>query len=163
MSAQKILIIVLVVLVVIFVITIGIGGCHGGGDSDDAGAVKALKGLQGNRFLRVGDKATSTCVADSTGRILQVTGTCTVTLAKRAFFRSTTRVAFHRCINPPTCSVAGAFPFFQVAVRPKKGPDQDEQIAGEQCFGTAINRAGGTMTFTSSNTVIVLQQQGCPG
>jgi hypothetical protein len=163
MSAQKILIIVLVVLVVIFVITVGVGGCHGGGKSDDAGAVKALKGLQGNRFLRIGDKATTTCaVLDPDGRILRVAGECAVTLAKRAFFRTSTRIAFRRCIDPPGCQAPSAFPIFQVLVNPKDGPQQDEQLLGERCFGSAINRSGGTMTLRSANTTIVLQQQGCP-
>ena len=171
MSAQKILIIVLVVLVVIFVITVGIGGCHGGGNSDDPGAVKALKGLQGKRFLRIGDKARveppqppSTCaVLDPEGRVLRVNGACTITLEKRAFFRTSTRIAFRRCTDPPLCQAQPVlFPLFQVRVVPKSGPEQDEQLLGETCFGTAINRAGGTMTLTTANTTIVLQQQGCP-
>lgn len=169
MSAQKILIIVLVVLVVIFVITIGVGGCHGGGDSDDPGAVKALKGLQGKRFLKIGDKATTTCpVLDQNGRVLRVQVACTVTVAKRAFFRKSTRIAFRRCIDPPACQAPPppfprpAFPAFQVSIRPKSGPDQDEDIAGERCFGSAINRAGGTMTLRSVDTTITLQEQGCP-
>ena len=124
MSTQKLLIIVLVVLVVIFVITVGIGGCHGGGDTDDAGAVSALKGLQGNRFLEIGDKATTTCTVgqDMLGRqTLTVTGTCDVRFEKRAFFRRSTRVAFRRCTNPPECEPSPFPPLFLVSVKPKDG------------------------------------------
>lgn len=160
MSAQKILIIVLVVLVVIFVITIGVGGCHGGGDSDDPGAVKSLKGLQGNRFLTIGDKASigppppaPTCaVTGPDGRVLRVDGECTITLGKRAFFRKSTRVVLQ-----PSGRV-------RVRVRPKKGPDQDETVTNE-CFGTAINRAGGTITLTplsSPAPTVTLLRMACP-
>lgn len=154
MSAQKILIIVLVVLVVIFVITVGIGGCHGGGDSDDPGAVKALKGLQGNRFLEIGDKASvnpPTCGLPG-AQALTANPTCVVTFEKRAFFRRSTRVVFQS--NRP----------MRVVVNPKDGPLQDETIGASECFATAVNHSGGTVTLTSLIGVatVTLLRQACP-
>lgn len=153
MSAQKILIIVLVVLVVIFVITIGAGGCHGGGDSDDPGAVKALKGLQGNRFLDIGDKATvnpPTCGQPGV-QVLSVNPTCVVTFEKRAFFRRSTRVAF-RATKP-----------LRVVVDPKDGPKQNETLGILECFATAVNHSGGTMTLISLGgaATVALQKAPC--
>jgi hypothetical protein len=153
-SAQKLLIVVLVALVVIFVITVGIGGCHGGGDTDDAGAVSALKGLQGNRFLEIGDKA----IAPPPGcgspdaNTLTVNGTCVVTFEKRAFFRRSTRVVF--VANKP----------MRVIIDPNDGPRQDEQLRALECFASAVNRSGGTMTLTSLSGVatVSLVRQGCP-
>jgi hypothetical protein len=154
MSAQKILIIVLVVLVVIFAITVGIGGCHGGGDSDDAGAVKALKGLQGNRFLEIGDKASvspPTCGAPG-AQTLTANPTCVVTFEKRAFFRRSTRVVFRA--NKP----------MRVIINPEDGPQQDEQIGILECFASAVNRSGGTMTLTSLSgaATVTLLREPCP-
>jgi hypothetical protein len=154
MSAQKILIIVLVVLVVIFVITIGVGGCHGGGDSDDPGAIKSLKGLQGNRFLTIGDKATVSPSSCGGPQTLTANPTCVVTFQKRAFFRRSTRVAVH------------ANRALRVIINPKDGPRQDESIGPFECFGSAVNRSGGTMTLIASTglaTVVTLRQQACPG
>lgn len=145
------MIIVLVVLVVIFVITLGIGGCHGGGDTDDAGAVRALKGLQGNRFLEIGDKASvdpPDCEIQS--RRLQVTGSCRITFAKRAFFRRSTRV------------VLSATAAMGVIIDPNDGPTQNEQLAASECFASAVSRSGGTMTLSSPSATVFLLQQGCP-
>jgi hypothetical protein len=152
-SAQKILIIVLVVLVVIFVITVGIGGCHGSGrpDPNDAGFVGALKGLQGNRFLEIGEDTSTTCqVLDA--QTLRVNGTCAVNFEERAFFRRSTRVVFQT--NAP----------LRVIVNPNDGPRQDEQLPtdGKFCFGSAVNRSGGTMTLTGNNVTVVLLRQACP-
>jgi hypothetical protein len=152
-SAQKLLIIVLVILVVIFVITIGIGGCHGSGNSDDAGAVKALKGLQGNRFLVIGDKASAdppNCGVPG-AETLTVNGTCVITFEKRAFFRRSTRV------------VLRANKAMRVMIAPNDGPRQDELLGPLECFGSAINHSGGTMTLTSPpNTTVALLRTGCP-
>jgi hypothetical protein len=152
-SAQKLLIIVLVALVVIFVITVGIGGCHGGGDTDDAGAVRALKGLQGNRFLEIGDKASAPppgCGSPD-ANTLTVNGMCVVTFEKRAFFRRSTRVVFRA--NKP----------MRVIINPNDGPRQDEQLGVLECFASAVNRSGGTMTLTVVGSATVsLLQQGCP-
>jgi hypothetical protein len=160
---QKLLIALLVALVVIFVITIGIGGCHASGsgkDPDHPGAVGGLKGLQGKRFLELGDKATATC-APPGAVTFTVNGTCTITVEKRAFFRTSTRIIFRRCIDPPSCQTPSTFSFFVVSVVPKNGPTETDQVAGKRCFATAIDHAGGTMTLTGSAT-ITLQRQACP-
>lgn len=159
---QKLMIIVLVALAVIFLITLGIGGCHRSGppDPDRAGFVRSLKGLQGNRFLQIGDKASTTCV-QANAVIVRVNGTCQIFLQKRAFFRRSTRVAFRRCLDA-ACQTLGQFPFpFQVSVNPRKGPTQSDQVGGETCYGTAIGRSGGTITLTG-NATISLQRPGCP-
>ena len=158
---QKLLIIVLVALVVIFLITLGIGGCHGSGkpDAEHAGAVGALKGLQGKHFLKIGDKATASCA--SPGAVtFTVSGSCTITVEKRAFFRTATRIIFRRCTNS-SCQAFTTFTFFQVLVVPKNGPTQNVQLTGKRCFATAIDHAGGTITLNGSAT-IALQKQGCP-
>ena len=152
--SQKLLIIVLVVLVVIFVITVGIGGCHGGGDTDDAGAVSALKGLQGKRFLEIGDKASvspTSCGAPG-AQTLTVNTTCVITFEKRAFFRRSTRVVLQA--NRP----------LRVIIEPKDGPRQDESIGAAECFGSAVNHSGGTMTLISPSGVatVALLRQACP-
>ena len=160
--SQKLLIIVLVVLVVIFLITLGMSACKGSGDPNpgSAGAVDSLKGLQGDRFLEIGDDASTTC-GFVNAVTLTVNGSCAITLEKRAFFRKSTRVVFRRCLNPPTCQSLGAFPPFQVVVNPGEGPNQSDQIGGETCYGTAIGREGGRITLIGTAT-ISLRPPGCP-
>jgi hypothetical protein len=151
--SQKLLIVVLVVIVVIFVITIGIGGCHASGsgkDPDHAGFVGGLKGLQGKRFLKIGDKATvtpNTCAQGPT--TLRVNGVCIVTVEKRAFFRKSTRVAL--VANAP----------ISVFVNPKNGPQVNKAVNG-RCFGSAVDHAGGTIQISGTNATVTLLQQGCP-
>jgi len=150
---QKLMIVVLVVLVVIFLLTLGMSACQGSGEPKPgrAGAVDSLKGLQGNRFLEIGDKASTTC--DQLDAVtLRVTGTCAITLQKRAFFRRSTRVAF--TVNAPT----------RVIINPNDGPRQDVQLPedGKFCFGSAVARSGGTITLASTNATLVLRRQGCP-
>jgi hypothetical protein len=155
MSAQKLMIIVLVALVVIFVITIGIGGCHGSGEPSpkDSGAVGALKGLQGNRFLEIGDKATTTCgqpgPPGSLPARLTVSGQCRITFEERAFFRRSTRVVFR-----PSAGIT-------VFTNPENGEPRTDSVGAGECFASAIDHAGGTMTLFG-NATIVLQRQGCP-
>lgn len=152
MSAQKLLIIALVVLVVIFVLIVGIGSCQGSVNTDGyprgAGPVGALKGLQGNRFLTIGDKATTTCgvVNELT---LTVNGQCEVVFQKRRFFNKSTRVVF-----VPTGSV-------DVTIRPKDGDERTDSVDSGECFGSAVGHAGGTMTLTGSAT-LTLKREGCP-
>lgn len=154
--SQKLLIIVLVVLVVIFVITIGIGGCHASGsgkDPDHAGFVGALKGLQGKRFLKIGDKANvapTGCAQTSTTLRINGNGACIVTLEKRAFFRKSTRVA-----------LVGNAPI-SVFVNPKNGPQLNKAVDAGKCFGSAVDHAGGTIQISGSNATVTLLQQGCP-
>jgi hypothetical protein len=146
---QKLLIIVLVALVVIFVIAVGIGGCHGSGRTDRPGPVNALKGLQGKRFLVIGDKTKATCAGPGAVTFI-VNGVCTITFEKRPFFKTSTRVVF-----VPNASV-------RVLVDPKNGPRQDEQVDQFKCFGSAIDHAGGTMTLIANNATITLLRQACP-
>jgi len=149
-NAQKLMIVVLVALVVIFVITIGIGGCHGSGGTSpkNAGAVDALKGLQGNRFLEIGDKATTTCGQPSPGR-LTVNGQCKISFEERAFFRRSTRVVFR-----PSAGIT-------VFTNPENGDPRTDPVGAGECFASAIDHAGGTMTLFG-NATIFLQRQGCP-
>ena len=152
------MIIVLVVLVVIFVITIGIGGCHDSGppSPNRAGFVGGLKGLQGKRFLEIGDKASAsppTCGVPG-AQTLTFNGTCVITFEKRAFFRRSTRVVL--LPNRP----------MRVIIVPNDGPPQDVQLPddGKFCFASAVNHSGGTMTLTSppGTTTVALLRQGCP-
>ena len=150
------MIILLVVLAVIFLITVGMGGCHSGGRSpNDAGAVKALKGLQGNRFLAIGDKAfvNPPSCGQSGAQALTVNTTCFVTFQKRAFFRKSTRVVFR------------ANRLLRVIVDPKDGPRQDETVGAGECFASAVNHSGGTMTLISPTgaATVLLLRQACPG
>jgi len=160
--SQKLLIVVLVVLVLIFLITLGMAGCHGSRrpDPDHAGVVGALKGLQGKRFLVIGDKASTNCAVIN-AVTLRVNGTCFISLQKRAFFRKSTRVAFRNCVDPPGCTTPSTFPSLRVDVNPRKGPTQSDQVSGERCYGTSIGHAGGTISLTG-NTTIALQREGCP-
>jgi hypothetical protein len=158
MSAQKLMIIALVALAVIFLITLGIGGCHGSGtpNPNRAGFVGALKGLQGKRFLEIGDKASAnppSCGVPG-ANTLTFNGTCVITFDKRAFFRRSTRVVLQP--NRP----------MRVVIAPNDGPRQDVQLPedGDFCFASAVNHSGGTMTLTSppGNTTVALLRQGCP-
>jgi len=151
--SQKLLIVVLVVLVLIFLITLGMAGCHGSGQPTPkrAGAVGALKGLQGSRFLVIGDKASANPPSCGTtgGSTLVVNGSCTITFEKRAFFRRSTRVVFQ-----PSASV-------RVIINPSDGPGLDKQISPSDCFATAVNHSGGTMTLIG-NATLFLRRQACP-
>jgi hypothetical protein len=158
MSAQKLMIIALVALAVIFLITLGIGGCHGSGtpSPNRAGFVGGLKGLQGKRFLEIGDKASAnppSCGVPG-AQTLTVNGTCVITFEKRAFFRKSTRVVLRP--NRP----------MRVIIAPNDGPLQDVQLPedGDFCFASAVNHSGGTMTLTSppGTTTVALLREGCP-
>jgi hypothetical protein len=151
--SQKLMIIVLVVLVVIFLITLGMGGCHSSRTPSPsrAGAVGALKGLQGKRFLVIGDKARANPPSCGTpgGSTLTVNGACIVTFEKRAFFRRSTRAVFRA--NAP----------IHVIVNPNDGPGQNENLSTSECFATSVNHSGGTMTLIGNATVF-LQRSPCP-
>jgi hypothetical protein len=157
--SQKLLIILLVVLALIFLITLGMGGCHGGGGTtpSSAGAVKALKGLQGNRFLEIGDKAfvnPQSCFTSA--QVLTVNTTCFVTFQKRAFFRKSTRVVF-QATRP-----------LKVTIDPGgEGPRLDDKsVAAGDCFAWSINHSGGTMTLTLNSptgpATVFLLRRPCP-
>ena len=154
--SQKLLIILLVVLALIFLITVGMGGCHHGGRSpNNAGFVGALKGLQGNRFLQIGDKAfvedTRTCSVGA--QSLTVNPTCLVIFQKRAFFRKSTRVA----LRPTNRTL-------HVVIEPRDGPRQEETVGPGDCFGSAVSHSGGAMTLTApaGAVAVLLTPEPCP-
>jgi hypothetical protein len=151
------MIIVLVALAVIFAIAVGIGGCHGSTRSGDAGAANGLKGLQGKRFLVIGDKTSTNCTIgqDMFGRqTLTVSSTqCSVFFGKRSFFRKPTRVVF--LTNLPV----------NVSIDPSNGPGQEpKQVNPSDCFASALDHAGGTMTLSriAGSPTITLLRQACP-
>lgn len=152
--SQKLLIILLVVLVVIFVITLGMSACKGSGEPKPgrAGAVDTLKGLQGNRFLEIGDDATTTCNTVNSRRLTVPAAGCSVTLEERAFFRRSTRVAFDA--SAP----------LDVILTPKDGPRQEAHLPheGKFCFGSSVSNDGGTMRLSGNNVTVFLRTQGCP-
>jgi hypothetical protein len=153
------MIILLVVLALIFLITVGMGGCHHGGRTpNDAGAVKSLKGLQGNRFLTIGDKAfvsPGSCWDARAPQVLTVTinTDCFVTFQKRAFFRKSTRVALQS--NRP----------LTVTIDPVDGPRREDPVGAGDCFGSAVSHSGGSMTLESptGTATVLLLRHACPG
>lgn len=149
MSSQKVMIVVLVVLALIFLITLGMGGCHSSRrpDPHHPGAVSALRGLQGNRFLQIGDKASTNCGTPNASA-LTVNGQCVIFFQKRAFFRKSTRVV----LQP-----VGAL---HVTVNPKDGPAQDDPVDPGECYATAVNHSGGSITLTG-NTIVAILRRGC--
>lgn len=152
---NKGLIIALVVIVVLFVVTLAVGAGHrGSADPDHPGFAGGLKGLQGSRFLVIGDKASTTCpVVNTAPTMLSVSGSCAITVEKRSFFSTATRVAF---------DAAG-----QVSVRvDTKGlPEQTGNLPddhGKSCFGTAVDHNGGTITLGAFlATTITLRTAAC--
>jgi hypothetical protein len=153
--SQKLLIIVLVVIVLIFLITLGMSGCQGSDKPKPKSApksVKAFKGLQGNRWLTIGDKATTNCAVLSP-TALRVNGSCTIAFQKRRFFNKSTRVAF-----VPNTSV-------RVIVDPKNGKRQDNSVGPSlevKCYGTAVDHDGGTITLLGNNATLTLRREPCP-
>jgi hypothetical protein len=150
---SKGLIIVLVVIVVLFVATIAIGASHGGSASPDhPGFAGSLKGLQGNRFLTIGDKASTTCpVVNAAPTMLSVFGTCVISIDKRGLFSTSTRVAF---------DANGAV---SVMTEPTSVSAQLPADDGGTCFGSAVDHDGGTITLTAfTATTITVRTSACP-
>jgi hypothetical protein len=150
---NKKVIIVLVVIVVLFVATIAIGASHGSSASPDhPGFAGALKGLQGSRFLTIGDKATTTCpTVGSVPTVLSVSGSCAIFVEKRSLFSSATRVAFDA--NGQVVVVAET----------KSVPAQTSTVDGGKCYGSAVDHNGGTITVSAFfATTITLRTEACP-
>lgn len=154
---QKLLIVLLVVLVVVFAITLALGASHGSGtpSADHPGAAGGLKGLQGGRFLVLGDKASTSCPVTSTNpTVLSVSGSCAISVEKRSLFSTATRVAF---------AASGAV---GVDVQTKGLPDQAGNLPddhGNLCFGSAVDHNGGTITLSAfPSTTITLLTAACP-
>jgi hypothetical protein len=114
--------------------------------------VGALKGLQGKRFLTIGDKASANppeCGPPPVDTLTVSNTPCVITFEKRAFFRRSTRVVFRA--NRP----------ISVVIDPNDGPRQEEQLDALECFASAVNHSGGTMTLSSPSgiaTVLLLRE-----
>jgi hypothetical protein len=150
---SKKLIIVLVAIVVLFVVTIAIGASHGSSASPaHPGFAGALKGLQGSRFLTIGDAATTTCaIVGSAPTVLSVSGSCVISVEKRGLFSSATRVAFD------------ANGQVGVVAETKSVPAQTNTVDGGECYGSAIDHSGGTITLSAfPATTITLRTAACP-
>lgn len=150
---NKGLIILLVVIVVLFVATIAIGASHGGSaDPDHPGFAGSLKGLQGSRFLTIGDNASTSCpVVNTAPTMLSVSGTCVISIDKRGRFSTSTRVAF---------DASGAL---SVTTEPTSVSGQLPTDDGGMCFGSAVDHNGGTITLTAfMTTTITLRTSACP-
>jgi len=153
--SQKLLIVLLVVVAVLFVVTIALGASHGPRSSDDdPDGIGFLDGLQGNHFLRLGDKATTTCqTSDSVTLTVPVSPGCALVVEKRSFFSRPTRVAF--------------IPAGSVIVIPDANgvPAKDTAVDGGKCYASAVDHGGGTITVVSAafaSTTIALQTTPCP-
>jgi hypothetical protein len=151
----KVLIILLVVVAVLFLIAVALGASHGSRRPDDPSGVGFLKGLQGSRFLTLGDKASTTCPVVSTNpTVLSVpAATCVITVEKRSLFSRPTRVAFD----------AGAG--MTVTSDTKSVPNQQNTLPtdGRYCYGSAVAHGGGTITLAPfSSTTITLRTAACP-
>jgi hypothetical protein len=144
---NKKLIIALVVIAVLFVVAIIISASHPSGPSDRPSAVSSLKGLQGNRFLVLGDKASTSCASPGQTAFF-MNGSCTIVLDKRGFFSKSTRVAL---------DLPGGF---VVVTDPNSGATQTVTVSDGGCFGTAIDHSGGSVTLTGVGTVGI-RSSGC--
>jgi hypothetical protein len=150
-SLQKLMIIVLVVIVAVFVATIVMSASHPSGDTDRSSVVSVLKGLGGTHLLRIGDKATTTCAAGPGASDLTLSYGCSITLQKRGFLSSPTKVAFD------------AHGSFYIRTTPKSQPQQTALVKTDDCFGTAIDHGGGTLTFYPvPGATITLRDHACP-
>jgi hypothetical protein len=151
---QKLLIVLLVVVVVLFVVTLALGASHKprSPDDSDPDGIGFLDGLQGNHFLRLGDKATTTCqTSDQVTLNVPVAG-CAIVVEKRSFLSRPTRVVF--------------IPAGNVVVTPEANgvPTKDASVDGGKCYGSAVDHGGGTITVTAvfNPTTITLQTTACP-
>jgi hypothetical protein len=151
------MIVLLVVVAVVFVVTLAMGGSHAPrapNDSDPDG-ISFLGGLQGNRFLRLGDKATTTCpTGDQITLSVPAGGDgCSITVGTRSIFSKPIRVAFVAA-GPVTVTVASK----SVPGRGQQVPDDD----GHDCFMAAVDHGGGTITLVAAfATTITLRTARC--
>ena len=155
--AQKLLVVLLVVVAVVFVVTIALGSSHGprSPDDSDPDGIGFLDGLQGNHFLRIGDRASTDCPTVSTDpTVLSVpTSGCALVVEKRGFFSRPTRVAFDVAgqvvVNATTNGVT---------TKPSTVPDGDHR-----CYASAVDHSGGTISLSAFfATTITLRTAACP-
>lgn len=148
------MIVLLVVVAVVFVVTLALGGSHAPrppGDSSPDG-ISFLGGLQGNRFLRLGDKASTTCpTSDEVTLTVPVSPGCTITVGKRSFFSKPIRVAFD---TPGLVTVT---------VDSKSVPGREQSVGGDHsCFMSAVDHGGGTITLVGAfATTVTLRTAKC--
>lgn len=152
---MKLLVVLLVVVAVVFVVTIALGASHGprSPDDPDPAGIGFLDGLQGNHFLRIGDKASTDCpTVSSEPTVLSVpTSGCTIVVEKRSFFSKPIRVAF---------DVAG-----QAIVTPAANgvTPKPSTVDGGDCYGSAVDHSGGTISVSAFfATTITLRTAACP-
>jgi hypothetical protein len=108
--------------------------------------------LQGNRWLTIGDKATTNCAVVGPTTLRVNNPSCTINFQKRAFFKKSTRVVF---------VPQNGFVF--VNTNPKNGPQLiNKRVNLFQCFASAFDHGGGTMTLSGNNVTLTLLRQGCP-
>jgi hypothetical protein len=151
-DAQKLGIVALIVIVVLFAITLGVGASHDdSGDSDRPDPVEFLEGLKSDRFVEIGDKASTTC-ENPPGELI-VAGTCAIAIDERGFLSKPTRVALH---EPDA--------LLTVQVEQDTGPSQDDVVAPGECFETAIAAKGGTVTLIALGAPVNvdLRAEQCP-
>lgn len=153
---MKVLVVLLVVVAMVFVVTIALGASHGprSPDDPDPDGIGFLDGLQGNHFLRIGDKASTDCPTVSTEpTVLSVpTSGCTLVVEKRSFFSRPTRVAL-----VPAGSVG-------VTATANGVPPEEKSVNGNDCYGLAVDHSGGSISVRAffNATTITLQTSACP-
>jgi hypothetical protein len=151
MDGQKVAIVALVALAMFFVVTRGLAGSHGGGRSDRPDPVEFLKGLQSQRFLDLDDHASTTCGRAGNALEVPAGAACELTLAERGRFGTPTRVVFQ-----PSQSI-------RVRVDPERGASQDVTVDPDECFQSAVDTAGGRMTFGPAPFAVALALTDDPG
>jgi len=147
------MIVLLVVVAIVFVVTLALGGSHGPRQPDDPSGIGFLDGIQGNRFLHLGDKAETTCVTgdQTTLSVPAAPNACAITVGKRSFFSRPTRVVFN---------TGGSI---VVTVDSKNVPGRATSVDGGKCFGSAVDHGGGTITLTAPfATTVTLLTVACP-
>jgi hypothetical protein len=151
MSVQKVMIILLAVIAALYLVTIVMSASHGSQQTDRPSAVSALKGLQGSHFLTLGGDATTNCATGPDPGEVRLWFGCAIAVKGRGFLSSPTRVAFdvHGSVTVRTAA--------------QNEPQQTASANDGDCFGTAIDHGGGTLTFfPSPGTNITLLDHACP-
>lgn len=141
----KLVVVALIVIVGLFVATLLMSASHHSRGDDRPGAASAFKGLQGSHWLTIGHGATTTCAPGPNPGDLKVVSSCEIVVAKRSLLSSPTRVALE---------IPGSL---EVITETSDAPRQDNSVSGE-CYGTAIDHNGGTITLNGFGTFTPLQR-----
>lgn len=142
MNAQRLFVIVLVVVAVLFVISVAAGFSHGSQSPDNAGILSGLKGLRSSPLRSFDAHDRASCATSP--NTLTVSGTCTITLDKRGFFARPIRLIL--------VSQAAAV----IQVRPNSGAARTTSLNAGDCFDTAVNHSGGTITISAPSAALTL-------